>query len=181
MPDALRQRLRQSLIARYAHLRQRLERVVSSREDASDALQETWVQLEGVGKGVSVKNDEAYLLRMATNIAADLFKRRSGLITPMDLNELTHVADDVHDTARHALARIELDELIGLLENMPARQRAVLIAFRVDGLSYAQIAKRFGISASLVHKEMKGALAYLRLRLSAQAGVPVAPDSKCDV
>ena len=143
MSDALRSRLRQSLIARYTHLRRRLERTIGSREDAADALQETWIRIGGVGNGVSVNNDEAYLLRMATHIAIDSYKQRNNLLTAMDLDALTHIADDSYDTQRCAWARITTAQLLAVLQDMPIRQRSILMASRVDGLTYAQIAKQY--------------------------------------
>ena len=164
MSEALRSRLRQSLIARYTHLRRRLERTIGSREDAADALQETWIRIGGVGNGVSVNNDEAYLLRMATHIAIDSYKQRNSLLTAMDLDALSHIADDTYDTQRCAWARITTAQLLAVLQDMPIRQRTILMASRVDGLTYAQIAKQYNISVSLVNKEMMRALDYLRLR-----------------
>lgn len=173
MPHVLRQRLRQSLIARYAYLRQRLERIVGSHEDAADALQETWVQLEGVGDHVSVHSDDGYLLGMAVNIAMDSYHRRRALLTASDLDSLIGLADEGADTARQALARIELEELIELLQSMPARQRTVLLAVRVQGLTYAQIAAQTGLSVAVVHKEMNRAISTLRRRRAAQSAAPV--------
>lgn len=162
MPEALRQRLRQRLIARYAQLRHRLERMVGSREDATEALQETWVQLEGVSEGISVKNDDAYLLGMATKIAGRVWNEHNALLTATELHLLEDVADETYDTARLALARVELEELIAMLQHMPMRQRTILISARVHGLSYEQIARQSGLSVSLVHKEMHRALKTLR-------------------
>lgn len=168
MSEALHSRLRQSLIARYTHLRRRLERTIGSREDAADALQETWIRIGGVGNGVSVNNDEAYLLRMATHIAIDSYKQRNSLLTAMDLDALSHIADDTYDTQRCAWARITTAQLLAVLQDMPIRQRTILMASRVDGLTYAQIAKQYNISVSLVNKEMMRALDYLRLRCAEQ-------------
>lgn len=156
------------VIARYTHLRRRLERTIGSREDAADALQETWIRIGGVGNGVSVNNDEAYLLRMATHIAIDSYKQRNSLLTAMDLDALSHIADDTYDTQRCAWARITTAQLLAVLQDMPIRQRTILMASRVDGLTYAQIAKQYNISVSLVNKEMMRALDYLRLRCAEQ-------------
>jgi len=40
---------------------------------------------------------------------------------------------------------------------LPPRPRAILLAARLDGLSRQQIAERFGISVSMVEKELKRA------------------------
>lgn len=86
----------------------------------------------------------------------------------MDLDALSHIADDTYDTQRCAWARITTAQLLAALQEMPIRQRTILMASRVDGLTYAQIAKQYNISVSLVNKEMMRALDYLRLRFAEQ-------------
>lgn len=174
MPEAVRHRLRQSLLARYAQLRHRLERALGSADDAADALQETWIKLGSVGKGTAVHNEEAYLLRMATNIAIDTYNKRSAVLSLDDIQELEHLADDKHDTLRQVSARLEMQELIQILQAMPERQRTVLIAARIDGLSYADIAREHGMSVALVNKEMCRALDFLRRQLAARAAAETA-------
>lgn len=176
MTQALRQRLRQSLIARYGQLRQRLERKIGCREDADDALQETWIRLESLADGAVIKNDSAYLLRMATNIAIDTYKRKSALLDSTDLEELAHLADPAHNTVSQVMARLELQRVFDLLQDMPERQRDMLMASRVEGLSYVQIGQLYGVSSTIVGKEIHRALRYLEERL--QIPVPETASSR---
>ena len=73
LPD-LRTKLDRHLSSRYAVLRWRLERVIGCKHHAADALQETWLRLEAmVSPGPTaapVHHPDAYLLRMAANIAS---------------------------------------------------------------------------------------------------------------
>jgi RNA polymerase sigma factor (sigma-70 family) len=166
MPNTIRAWLRSRLTTRYGELSKRLERIVGSHHDAADALQETWLRIDGVPEATSVNNPDAYLLRMATHIAINTRRDEKTLLTAGDINELMHYADEVNDPLRVVTARIELDELDTILAQMPPRQRAILLAARIDGLSNAQIAEHFNVSIHLVNKEMRLALAYCRGRMA---------------
>ncbi|MCX5589749.1 RNA polymerase sigma factor [Alcaligenes endophyticus] len=168
MSELLRRRLRQSLLARYEQLRTRLERVLGSPEDAADALQETWVRIEGISSASVVHNDDAYLWRMANNIAVDAHHKRYKLLTTVELDDLVHIVDEGADTLQQVAAKLEMQQLLAMLQDMPERPRLVLLAARVDGLSYAQIAQQHNMSTALVNKEMCRALAYLRKQLASR-------------
>ncbi len=73
-PDTTRAHLKNLLLTRYAYLGRQLERFAGSKDDAADALQETWLRLE-VMPEVGLRHGKAYLLRMASNIAVDQFRR----------------------------------------------------------------------------------------------------------
>ncbi|WP_398491335.1 RNA polymerase sigma factor [Variovorax sp.] len=166
MPDSLRSTLRLRLTARYAELRRSLERIVGSRDDAADALQETWVRLEATATAGSVRNADAYLLRMAANIAIDTHRHNNVLLTDGDVEELMNIADEVGDPLRTVAARSELATLDAVLAEMPPRRRAILIAARMDGLLNTEIAERFGISESSVEKELRHAMRHCRERMA---------------
>ncbi|MFM9503862.1 sigma-70 region 4 domain-containing protein, partial [Listeria monocytogenes] len=51
-----------------------------------------------------------------------------------------------------------------ILLELPARQREILLAARIDQMPRAEIAERFGISVSLVEKELQRAQEYCLAR-----------------
>lgn len=155
-------RLRQHLVSAYAQLRRRLTHIVGSADDACDALQETWLRLEGVPESTLVRNHEAYLLAMATNIALNARRANHVLIDAKDIEEVDELADTVHNPVRVVAARQETEAMQAVLARMPPRRRAILLTARVEGASNAEIAHRFGISLSMVNKEMRLALAFCR-------------------
>ncbi|SAI65813.1 ECF family sigma factor [Bordetella ansorpii] len=167
MSDCARTTLRLRLAARYAELRARLERMVGSRDAAAEALQETWLRLGGGAQtGGPVHNPDAYLLRMAANIATDAFRRDSMLVSDSEREALLHIADEVADPARIVTARRDLAALEAALAELPPRRRAILAAARVDGLLNSEIAERFEVSVATVKKELQQAMKHCRERLS---------------
>jgi len=165
MPD-LRTKLKRHLSSRYAILRWRLERVVGCKHNAADALQETWLRLEAMlppGPGqLPVLNPDAYLLRMAANIATDAYRRDQIIVTEREREELLHIADDIGDPMRIVSARLDVQALDAALAGLSPRRRAILTAARIDGLLNAEIADRFGISVAMVKKELQAAMQHCK-------------------
>jgi len=170
--------LRARVVARYAELRGKLERIVGSRDVAADAMQETWLRLATSateagappGAGASspglVHNPDAYLLRMAANIAIDRYRHdNEALLVRGEIDALMHVVDETADPARIASARSDVDALSHVLARMPARRRAILVAARVEGRLNSEIAQRLGVSTSTVEKELRAALEYCKKHL----------------
>ncbi|ARP96344.1 RNA polymerase sigma factor [Bordetella genomosp. 13] len=167
MNDSPRATLRLRLAARYAELRGRLERIVGSRDAAADALQETWLRLEATAQPAGpVHNPDAYLLRMAANIATDAYRRDNALVSDSEREALMHIADEAADPARIVTARRDLAALEAALAELPARRRAMLAAARVDGLLNAEIAERFQVSVATVKKELQQGMQHCRARLA---------------
>ena len=167
MPD-LRTALKRHLSARYAVLRGRLERVVGCKHNAADALQETWLRLEAMAQPASVHNPDAYLLRMAANIATDAYRRDQIIVTERERDELMHIgeaaaySDDIADPARIVSARLDVQALDAALASLSPRRRAILTGARVDGLLNEEIAERFGISVAMVKKELQAAMQHCK-------------------
>jgi len=165
LPD-LRSKLKRHLSSRYAVLRWRLERVVGCKHNAADALQETWLRLEAMAQPSAVHNPDAYLLRMAANIATDAYRRDQIIVTEREREELMHMADeggnDVSDPARIVAARLDVQALDAALAGLSPRRRAILTAARIDGMLNADIAERFGISVAMVKKELQAAMQHCK-------------------
>ena len=60
------------------------------------------------------------------------------------------------------LARDEVRRLEAAIDSLPPRQRQVLLLHKFEGLSYAEIAERLGISKNTVMVHMMWALARCR-------------------
>ncbi|WP_297352515.1 RNA polymerase sigma factor [Paraburkholderia sp.] len=164
MTETTRDRLRTLLISRYAKLRRQLEYMVGSQDGAADALQETWLRL-GSMKEATVTNADAYLLRMAANVAIDQHRREARHLNEGELDELFEVEDELADPERIASAREEILALQATLLELTPRRRAIFLAATVEGLVNREIAERFGISLSLVEKELSYALRQCKTRL----------------
>lgn len=172
MNEGMSSTLRARMVARYVELRGKLERIVGSRDDAADAMQETWLRLSTTGStssstsdGGTVNNADAYLLRMAANIATDQYRQNNVLLVHGEIDALVHIVDEVSDPERIASARSDVRALGQVLGRMPARRRAILVAARVEGQLNDEIARRFDVSPSTVEKELRAALEFCKKHL----------------
>ncbi|WP_233839098.1 RNA polymerase sigma factor [Paraburkholderia sp. ZP32-5] len=153
-----RNRLKKLFVSRYTQLRRQLEYYIGSRDHAADALHETWLRLDSM-PDVSVTADDAYLLRMATNIAIDQNRREQRYLSGEEIGEiLLQVKDELADPERIVAARLRVDALKIVLDELTPRRRAILLAARVDGELNREIAERMGISLRLVEAELSTAL-----------------------
>ena len=156
--------LRQLLLTGYDEIKARLTQRLGSSELASDAVQETWLRLhraESIGRVSSPAN---YLFRIALNLARDRLMSERRYLTAVQIEHVRGFADESPGPASIVETRSELQLVEKLISELPPRQREILVAARLDGLPRQEIAKRLGISLSLVEKELKQAHEYCLAR-----------------
>lgn len=149
--------LRALLIERYQDLKSRLARRLGSLEWAEDALQDTYLRLNGREIVGDVRNPAAYLIRSAFHVALNQRRADNRRLNAEEVEALLNLADDAPDAVRVISGRSDLERLKQVMAELPPRPRAILLAARLEGLSRQQIARRFGISVSLVEKELRRA------------------------
>jgi RNA polymerase sigma-70 factor, ECF subfamily len=158
MSDSARHALRQLLLFSYDDLKSQLSRRLGSDDHAGDALQETWLRLEGSSHIDAVQNLRPYLLRIAYNIALKRRLSEQRTVTVDDARLALNLVDKTPDPEQIAEARSELRALDEALNGISARQREILLASRVHGKSLDEIGRRHGISQRMVMFELKSAL-----------------------
>jgi RNA polymerase sigma factor (sigma-70 family) len=149
-------------------LTRRMRRQSSVAEDALDVVHDAFVRLLGLGSGrivaLAAEKPGAYLNRTTRNLVMDRHKRdlhrSASTHYPADEAALAGPHPRTHLEARDELRRIETAML-----KLRERPRAIYLAHRVEGLTYAEIAQRCGISVKGVEKHMTHAIAALDLLL----------------
>jgi RNA polymerase sigma-70 factor (ECF subfamily) len=165
MSEATWDSLRALLVERYIEFKHRLARRLGSVDLAAEALQETWLRLERPGHPGPVQRPEAYLLRVALNVAADRRDADRRRLAFSEIESLRHLDDDELDPERIAQSRSDITALSRALDELPPRCRAIFIAARLDEIPHRVIAARYGISTRMVERELKRALAHCGERL----------------
>jgi RNA polymerase sigma factor (sigma-70 family) len=158
MTNSNRLSLRQWLAAGYTDIRRRLARRLGSEELASEVLHEAYLRLDGAGDAAVIHRPGDYIFRVALNIASDQRRTVSRRLNYSEVEALYHFSDTVIDAERELEARSELAALGRAFEALTPRQRAIMIAVRVDGTPHAELADRFHISERMVDKELRRAL-----------------------
>lgn len=146
-------------------LRGLLRKHTGSLELAEDALQETWLRLAGLKAPSEVIHDrQAFILRMAGNIAIDLARRekRHSSRCISDDALLAALADSYPSPEAFAIDRDQLRQLTRALMQLPTKPRTALLMNRCDGMSHREIASRLRVSESMVARYMAQALRHCR-------------------
>ncbi|MCY1271125.1 putative RNA polymerase sigma factor FecI [compost metagenome] len=129
-------------------LLQLIRRIVGDRSTAEDLAQDTFLRLwdRQLGDG-----DRSLLFRTAQNLALDHLRARR--VRSRHAQQQAEDEETV-DLQQQAEARQELEYLLRRLRGLPRRSQQAFLLSRVDGLSYASIAERLGVSLSTVEKDI---------------------------
>jgi RNA polymerase sigma-70 factor (ECF subfamily) len=100
---------------------------------------------------------KSYLYRIVHNRCIDVL-RKGRQETTIDLY---HMKEDLPDEETVDRSFIWA-RLWTAIDRLPAKRREILLLSKRDGLSYAEIARRMGISQNTVHNHMTKALRTLR-------------------
>jgi RNA polymerase sigma-70 factor (ECF subfamily) len=158
MANHNRQSFRQLLVAGYADIRRRLARRLGSEDLASEVLHETYLRLEETNSAALIDRPGDYIFRVALNIATDQKRATGRRLSYSEVEALYHFADASVDAEREIEARSELAALRRAFAALTPRQRAIVIAVRIDGTSHAELARRFGVSERMIDKDLRRAL-----------------------
>lgn len=135
----------------------------NSRADTEDLIQEAFLRMqEYCEKGGEVHRPQGFLMRTALRLAANA--RRDAhreLYCEEPVEELRQLIDCTPRPDEVLAGQQCLIRMREALDAASQRTREVLFMHRLDGLSYAEIAGRLGISVSAVEKHVAKALLIL--------------------
>ena len=137
-------------------------RRLRDREAASDLVQDAFVRYITHARD-SDNVPEAprfFLWRIASNLILDLGRRerRRGRAVSIEDAAPFELADPAPSPERYVVARDEYRILRRALDDLPRNVRAALLMNRVEQLTHAEIARRLGVSSSMVNKYLMRAL-----------------------
>ncbi|MGE3476410.1 MAG: RNA polymerase sigma factor [Rhodospirillaceae bacterium] len=165
-PDARETDLK-GLSERYrAPLKRHFMRHGLTPEDAEDCVQDVFVRIYRADLTI-IENVEAYIFTVASSVAIDQGRkarsRQAGKHDP--INNLVLESKEASPARvledREALARLDR-----ILDELRPRTREIFLLNRLDGLSYTQLAARFGVSVAAIEKQISKALAHIRKRFA---------------
>jgi RNA polymerase sigma-70 factor (ECF subfamily) len=158
-------------VARALHVdvTKRARGAMRGHADADDIAQESWARATAViAKGGAISNIRSYLYRISRNLITDHHRRETMRAEECLSPELAAELVDPRPNAEAQLVtRDELRRMDAIIAAMPARARQVFCLARIEGLSFAEIGRRTGVSRQTVHDSMTRAL--LAIQLAADA------------
>lgn len=125
--------------------------------DPEDVVQQAFANLAALPADAALRNPRAFLYRTAHNIAINHCNReRIGrrFLEPAPAPEEVREAREDFDPEVVQMGREDYSLIEQAIRAMPARRRRFLLLNRIDGMSFADIARREGLSESAVRKQV---------------------------
>ncbi len=158
-------------LAHRRELQAYLTNKLKDAETAADLTQEAFLRYaeQNSSTGPDVVHGRSYLYRTAHNLAVDHVRQKARQKTDASAHdEMADIADDQPTQEEQADARQKLERLQAAVAELPERTRQIFVMNRIEGLSYAETAKRLEISESSVQKHLAKALLHVTQRLRPQ-------------
>jgi len=152
-------------------LRRFLTKRLKCPEAAADLTHETYLRLQQRDGNNPPENARALAFHIAMNLAVDYQRKaavRSRFLVDDEIDDLVDSGSTAAGSPEQTLiARQRLEILQGALDELPADCRTVFLLHGVEGLKYAEIAARLGISLSMVGKHLARAMNHCAQRIDA--------------
>jgi RNA polymerase sigma-70 factor (ECF subfamily) len=137
--------------------------------EADDVAQEACMRALEVRQPDNVRDPVRYLMRIARNLLVDRARKRVREAALIDSLSVVEFDSGVSaDPERILAGKQELQRVLAAIAKLPPRCREAFVLHRFNGLSYAAVARRMGVSTSMVEKHIAEAI--LRLHRASHAG-----------
>ena len=137
-----------------------LRRYLSSRADAEDLLQETFIKVfTNISDYNGTGSFEGWLKRIAVNLALNHLKANKKFKTDFDSIDNIHV-DIVASTIKTS-SSLEVQDLLSIIDLLPEQKRTIFKLYDVDGYSHKEIADMLGITEAGSRSQLAKARAML--------------------
>lgn len=141
-----------TFIAYRTQLRGAAQKILGTRDLAEEVTQEAYLKVTDLAGAFAVKKPLAYCFQVVRNLAID-YRRRRSLESHLFANEegSEHVPAMRGTPEQLAINQQNLQIIDKVLDSLPARTRHAFEMYRLSGLTQRDIAKRLGVSATLVN------------------------------
>jgi len=130
--------------------------------DAADLVQDTFLKVLKARTADEIRAPRHYLSKVAKGLMIDLYRRRS--LEQAYLEALAALPETHVPSSEAQVMMFEtLVELDRMLTGLGAKVREVFVLAQLEGLPYAQIAQRLGISLRTVNNHMAKAMEHVCL------------------
>ena len=137
--------------------------------EAQDVVQDACVRALQADARRNVQDPMRYVLRIVRNLFIDESRKRSREGMLFEYSEhISFAAGNELDPERILTGKQSLAGILAAIELLPPRCREAFVLHRFEELSYPAIARRMGISISMVEKHIAEAMARLLRTLKEQ-------------
>lgn len=160
-------------------VRRWLLRSVCEPADVSDIIQQAYCRLTELDYTGHIRNPRAYFFATARSILLERLRReRIVQIQAMADLDMASVVDDTPSPEAATGAKLELQSVLIILNNLPAAYRDALKLRRIDGLSQKEAARQLGVTEKVIENNTaRGLKMLLSALVNARAGSGVSESS----
>lgn len=139
----------------------------AERGEADDLVQDVFVQLARRSEGADVRQTDAYAFVTATNLLRDRVRRRAvrHASSHEQFDETLHAEREDVTPERVLVGKQSIEKVQAALLTLPERTRTIFLLHRFERMRHPEIARRYGVSVSLVEKEIARAMQHLAASL----------------
>jgi RNA polymerase sigma-70 factor (ECF subfamily) len=148
-------------------LRRLINRIVSNRTTAEDLVQDTFLNLMGPSAGADIRNEKAYIARIARNLAIDHCRRQRTFVSIEDAG-LFALADPTPSADTALEDRQALLLTLKIIAELPIHTRKAFEMHRLGDCTLAEIAKVLGMSTAHAGRLVMDGYRIVRDRLREQ-------------
>ncbi len=130
---------------------------------ADDIVQEVFLKIWTNRKEVKDDTVKSFLYTIASNIIKNHFKHQKVVFNFQKNDQPNELSDETDSNLRQEELNRKLQDA---LAEIPEKSREVFLMNRIEGLTYADIADRLGLSVKAIEKRMSEALSIIRSRIS---------------
>ena len=130
--------------------------------EVDDIVQDSLLRIMAAHTGADIRSPKSYFIRVVKAVIIDHFRHNVSRCRK-DHCELVdrHHPVDTLNPCRVLIGRQELSRLTAKLSTLSPRTREMLIAIRVEGLSFREAAARFEVCHSTIEKQVSRAITCL--------------------
>jgi RNA polymerase sigma factor (sigma-70 family) len=150
---------------------------LQSEQEAKEVAQKAYVRLLQLHEPGAPSLLRAYLFKTATNLAIDRIRHRRIRQRAEEQQELfaelAPTSPEFNDPAERLLVREQADQLLGYLQELPAKCQRVFKLHRFEGVSQREVGMRLGFSERMVRRYVTYAMLYCHLRSEGMSAAQV--------
>ena len=139
-----------------------LAKRLKNRADAQELTQEAFLRLMRVKEPDLIENPEAYLFRIAANLANELMLSERNKGTQCDIEHFEDELESDANTFQDMETEQRLRRLTRTIEELPPMYQSVLLLCKRDGHSHQEIAEKLNLSIHTVRKYLVRAVSMCR-------------------
>lgn len=156
------------MITYYKEIFSYVIKMVSNKNTANDITQETFTRVIKANQKNKIKNERAFLYRVAKNIMIDQF-RQNTKFTQVSFDEDSHI-ENTNNSEIEIIQEDQQKLLREEIDNLAKKRKQAFVLHIMEGYSRQEVASMMGLSLNAVEKHISRASNQIKENISKKEG-----------